>query len=119
MDISSVVEAKPKEDFPEIKPGYTIKVGIRVIEGDRERVQAFEGLVIRMRRGTPGTNVTLRRVSHGVGVERIFPLNSPRLEKIEVLRYGKVRRAKLYYLRDLSGKMARLKVKASRKDELR
>ena len=119
MDISSVIEGKPKKDFPEIKPGYTIKVGIRVIEGDRERTQVFEGIVIRRRRSASGTNITLRRISHGVGVERIFPLNSPRLEKIEVLRYGKVRRAKLYYLRELSSKMARHKIKANRKDELR
>ena len=119
MDISSGVEVKPKADIPEIKPGYTLKVGMRIIEGDRERTQVFEGTVIRLRRSGAGANVTLRKVFQGVGVERTFPLNSPRLEKVEVLRHGKVRRAKLYYLRSLSGKMARLKVKAKRKDELR
>lgn len=119
MDIHTIVETKPKENIPEIKPGYTVKVGMKIIEGDRERTQVFEGMVIRVRRSGAGANITLRKVFQGVGVERTFPLSSPRLEKVEVIRFGKVRRAKLYYLRQLSGKMARLKVKARRKDELR
>ena len=119
MDICSVVETKSREDIPEINSGDTVKVNMKVIGGERERSQVFEGVVIRVRSGGAGANFTLRKVFHGVGVERTFPLYSPRLEKVEVLRYGKVRRAKLYYLRQLSGKMARLKVKARRKDELR
>lgn len=119
MDINSIVETKVNEEIPEINPGDTVKVKMKVIEGDRERSQTFEGVVIRMRSGGAGANFTVRKVFHGVGVERTFPLHSPRLEKVEVLRYGKVRRAKLYYLRDLSSKMARHKVKSRAKDDLR
>lgn len=119
MDISSVVETKVNEDIPEINPGDTLKVKLKIIEGERERSQTFEGVVIRVRLGGVGANFTLRKVFHGVGVERTFPLHSPRLEKVEILRRGKVRRAKLYYLRELSGKMARVKVKSRAKDELR
>jgi len=119
MDIRSVVEIKAKEDIPKINPGDTVRVKMKVIEGEQERSQVFEGVVICMRRGGVGANFTLRKVFHGVGVERTFPLYSPRLEKVEVLRYGQVRRAKLYYLRQLSGKMARQKVKSKSKDELR
>ena len=117
--MESLVEVKPKIEVPEIRPGYTVKVGMRIIEGDRERTQLFEGTVIRTKRSGVAASVTLRKVSQGVGVERTFPLNSPRLEKIEIVRYAKVRRAKLYYLRHLSDKMARLKVKVKRKDEIR
>lgn len=119
MDISSVVDTKVNEKIPEFKPGDTVRVKMKVIEGDQERSQTFEGVVIRMRRSGAGANFTLRKVFHGVGVERTFPFNSPRLEKIEVLRRGKVRRAKLYYLRQLSSKMARQKVKSKSKDEVR
>ena len=119
MDISSVVETKTNEDIPEINPGDTLRVRMKIIEGGRERVQPFEGVVIRVRPGGAGANFTLRKVFQGVGVERTFPLHSPRLEKVEVLRHGKVRRAKLYYLRDLSTKMARQKVKSRAKDEVR
>lgn len=119
MDINSIVETKVNEAIPEINPGDTVKVKMKVIEGDRERSQTFEGVVIRMRSGGAGANFTARKVFHGVGVERTFPLHSPRLEKVEVLRYGKVRRAKLYYLRDLSSKLARHKVKSRAKDDLR
>jgi large subunit ribosomal protein L19 len=119
MDISSIVETKANENVPEINPGDTVRVKMKVIEGERERTQVFEGVVIRIRRSGAGANFTARKVFHGVGVERTFPLNSPRLEKVEIMRYGKVRRAKLYYLRDLSSKMAKQKVKSRAKDELR
>ncbi len=119
MDVSTIVETKANEDIPEFGPGDTLKVKLKIIEGDRERSQNFEGVVIRVRRGGAGANFTLRKVFQGVGVERTFPLYSPRLEKVEVMRRGKVRRAKLYYLRELSGKMAKAKVKSRAKDELR
>lgn len=119
METSSVVETKIKEDIPDINPGDTLKVKLKIIEGERERSQTFEGVVIRIRPGGAGASFTLRKVFQGVGVERTFPLHSPRLEKVEILRYGKVRRAKLYYLRELSSKMARHKVKSRAKDELR
>ena len=119
MDISSVVETTISEDMPEVNPGDTVRVRMKIIEGRRERSQLFEGVVIRVRLSGPGANFTVRKVFQGVGVERSFQLHSPRLEKVEILRYGKVRRAKLYYLRNLSGKMARQKVKSRAKDEVR
>jgi large subunit ribosomal protein L19 len=119
MDISSVVETKVNEDIPEINPGDTVSVKLKIIEGERERSQTFEGVVIRVRSGGTGANFTLRKVFQGVGVERTFPLYSPRLEKVEILRRGRVRRARLYYLRELSSKMAKAKVKSRAKDELR
>ena len=119
MDISSIVEPQVNKDIPDINPGDTVKVKMKIVEGERERSQTFEGVLIKMRRSGAGANITLRKVFHGVGVERTFPLNSPRLESVEVVRYGKVRRAKLYYLRELSSKMARAKVKSRARDELR
>lgn len=119
MDIDALVDLQQNENVPKVNPGDTVRVRMKVVEGERERTQAFEGVVLRVRRGGAGANFTVRRVSHGVGVERTFPLYSPRLEKVEVVRHGKVRRAKLYYLRHLSSRMARLKVKARRKDEIR
>lgn len=119
MDINSVVETKANGEIPDFGPGDTLKVKLKIIEGDRERSQTFEGVVIRVRRGGAGANFTLRKVFQGVGVERTFPLASPRLEKVEVVRRGKVRRSRLYYLRDLSTKMARAKVKTRARDELR
>jgi len=119
MDINSIIENKPNENIAEFRPGDTVKVKIKVVEGDRERVQTYEGVVIRMRNGVAGGNFTVRKVFQGVGVERTFPFNSPRLEKVEVVRRGKVRRAKLYYLRDLSTKMAKAKIKTKAKDEVR
>ncbi|PJF21505.1 MAG: 50S ribosomal protein L19 [Phototrophicales bacterium] len=96
--------------FPELAPGDTVKVHLRIVEGNRERIQVFQGVVIRLRRGGNEANFTVRRVaSHGIGVERTFLLKSPRIEKIEILRRAKVRRAQLYYLRDRRGKAARLK----------
>jgi len=97
---------------PQIAPGDTVKVHLRIIEGDRERIQVFQGVVIRLRRGGNDANFTVRRIaSHGIGVERTFLLRSPRIEKIEVVRSAKVRRAQLYYLRNVRGKAARLKEK--------
>ena len=93
----------------DIRPGDTVRVHVRIQEGDKARIQLFEGTVIALKRGGPRTTITVRKVSHGMGVERIFPLFSPWLEKVEVTGRHKVRRAKLYYLRDLSGKAARLK----------
>lgn len=96
--------------FPDIAPGDTVKVHLRIVEGNRERVQIFQGVVIRKRRGGNEANFTVRRIaSHGIGVERTFLLKSPRIEKIEITRRAKVRRAQLYYLRERRGKAARLK----------
>ena len=94
---------------PAIKPGDTVRVHVKVREGDKERIQVFEGVVIGMHRGGTRASFTVRKVSFGQGVERIFPLHSPTIAKVEVMRSSKVRRAKLYYLRDLKGKAARMK----------
>ncbi len=109
MDMASVVDIKPKANVPELNPGDSVKVSIKVVEGDKERIQVFQGVVIRMRHTGDGLVVTVRRASYGVGVERTFPVNSPRVEKIEVVRRGKARRARLYYLRGLSAKASRIK----------
>jgi large subunit ribosomal protein L19 len=99
-----------KQEVPEFRAGDTVRVGVRVVEGNRERVQEFEGVCIRRRSSGINENFTLRRIaSHGIGVERTFLLHSPRLDSIKVVRQGKVRRAKLYYLRGLTGKAARIK----------
>ncbi len=111
MDLKSLVELKERSDIKPFRPGDTVRVSAKVVEGDRERTQTFEGVVIRLRRGGGNSNFTVRRISHGVGVERTFLLHSPRLEKVEVRRAGRVRRAKLYYLRGLTGKAARIKEK--------
>ncbi|HJZ45766.1 MAG TPA: 50S ribosomal protein L19 [Roseiflexaceae bacterium] len=98
------------DNLPEFRAGDTVRVGVRVVEGNRERVQEFEGVVIRRRSSGINENFTVRRIaSHGIGVERTFLLHSPRLDSIKVIRHGKVRRAKLYYLRGLTGKAARIK----------
>jgi large subunit ribosomal protein L19 len=95
---------------PELAAGDTVKVHVRIVEGDRERIQIFQGVIIRLRGGANNVNFTVRRIaSHSIGVERTFLLHSPRIEKIEIVRHSKVRRAQLYYLRDLRGKAARLK----------
>jgi large subunit ribosomal protein L19 len=104
-----VVENAQLVERPAMKSGDTVRVHVRVREGDKERVQVFEGIVIGVRRGGPRASFTVRKVSFGQGVERIFPLHSPTIQKIEVTRSAKVRRAKLYYLRDLKGKAARMK----------
>lgn len=97
-----------KKDIPELHPGETVKVHVKVVEGEKERTQIFEGIVIRLSGKGNRANFTVRKISYGIGVERIFPFHSPRVERIEVVARGKVRRAKLYYLRDRSGKSARL-----------
>ena len=102
-----------RTDFPAFKPGDHIRVHVRVIEGDKERIQAFEGDVISIRGGQENKTFTVRKVSSGVGVERIFPFYSPKIAKVELLKEGDVRRAKLFYLRELSGKAARIKSKKS------
>jgi large subunit ribosomal protein L19 len=98
-----------RTDLPSFRPGDTLKVYVKVIEGSRERIQLFEGVVIKRRGGGISETFTVRKISYGVGVERTLPLHSPKIEKIEVARRGKVRRAKLYYLRNLRGKAARIK----------
>lgn len=98
-----------RSDVPSFRPGDTLKVHVKVREGQRERIQVYEGVVIRLRGGGISQTYTVRKISYGVGVERTFPIHSPKVEKIEVMRRGKVRRAKLYYLRGLSGKAARIK----------
>jgi len=110
MDLIKAIEQDQfKENIPDFSPGDTVKVHVKVVEGTRERIQVFEGVVIRRRGGGLGETFTVRRVSYGVGVERTFPLHSPRIDKIEVTRHGRVRRARLYYLRKLRGKAARIK----------
>ncbi len=108
-DLVQALQTK-RTDLPQLAPGDTVRVHVRIVEGNRERVQVFQGIIIRLRKGGNDANFTVRRVaSHGIGVERTFLLNSPRIEKIEVMRHAKVRRAQLYYLRDRQGKAARLK----------
>jgi large subunit ribosomal protein L19 len=109
MDIREVVKPKLNPNIPQLAPGDTVRVTLRVIEGDRERLQYFQGMVIRTRRGVDGGSFTVRRVVYGVGVERTFPFQSPLVQGVEVLKQGKARRAKLYYMRNLSAKRARLK----------
>ena len=107
--IRSIEKAQLRTDLPEFGIGDTVRVFVKVVEGTRERLQAFEGTVIARRTGSIRETFTVRRVSYGIGVERTFPLHSPRLDHIEVIRRGKVRRAKLYYLRNLQGKAAKIK----------
>lgn len=111
-DLIKSLEVEPNPDLPRIMPGDQVKVHVRIVEGSRERVQVFPGTVIRTRNGGNNTSFTVRRTaSHGIGVERTFLTRSPRIEKVELLRRSHVRRAKLYYLRDLSGKKGRLREK--------
>jgi large subunit ribosomal protein L19 len=111
----NIVETLEKEqmrtDIPDFRPGDTVKVHARIKEGEKERIQIFQGVVIRKRKGNTGASFTVRKVSYGIGVERIFPLHSPFIDKVEILSRGKVRRARLYYLRKLRGKAARVKEK--------
>lgn len=110
MDLIKEVEKKViKEGLPEFSPGDSVKVHVKVVEGGRERTQAFEGVVIRRQGSGARETFTVRRVTFGIGVERIFPVNSPSISKIEIVKRGKVRRAKLYYLRKRRGKAARIK----------
>jgi large subunit ribosomal protein L19 len=112
--IDQIEKEQQKEEQPELRPGDTVRVHAKVVEGTRERIQVFEGLVIRVTGGGLRRNVTVRRVTHGVGVERTFLVHSPRIDKIELLRHGQVRKARLYYLRGLVGKAARIR---ERRDE--
>lgn len=107
--IAEITKDQLRTDHPEFRPGDTVKVHVKVVEGDRERIQLYEGVVIKRQNGGISETFTVRKISYGVGVERTFPLHSPRVDKIEVARRGKVRRAKLYYLRDRRGKAARIK----------
>ena len=112
MNIINVLEQEQlRTDIPEFRAGDTVRVHVKVVEGTRERIQIFEGLVITRKNGVVRETFTVRRIASGVGVERTFPLHSPRLAKIEVMRRGVVRRAKLYYLRNLTGKAARIREK--------
>ncbi|UBH09536.1 MULTISPECIES: 50S ribosomal protein L19 [Macrococcus] len=107
--IDAITKEQLRTDIPAFRPGDTLKVHVRIVEGTRERIQVFEGVVIKRRGGGISETFTVRKISYGVGVERTFPVHTPKIEKIEVLRRGKVRRAKLYYLRSLRGKAARIK----------
>ncbi len=117
MSTVPFVEVKPNPNVPPLLPGDTVKVSTKIVEGDKERTQLFQGVVIRVRRGGVASSFTVRRVAHGVGVERTFPLHSPLVEKVEVVRHGKVRRARLYYLRGLSAKASRIKEKRVLKEK--
>lgn len=107
--IANIEKAQCRTDIPNFKPGDTVRVHAKIIEGDKERIQVFEGVVIARANSGNRASFTVRKISYGVGVERVFPLHSPRIDKIEVTTIGRVRRAKLYYLRALSGKAARIK----------
>jgi large subunit ribosomal protein L19 len=113
IDINNVVPDQLKTDLPKFNVGDHIRIHVRVVEGDKERIQPFEGDVISIRGGGLSKTFTVRKISSGVGVERIFPINSPKIAKIELLKEGDVRRAKLYYLRNLSGKAAKIKSKTT------
>ena len=112
-DVMGIIEATQlrEEDFPNFGPGDTVNVHVRVIEGDKERIQKYQGVVIAKKGSGSNKSFTVRKISNGIGVERIFPFNSPKIAKLEIVRRGRVRRAKLYYLRDRRGKAARIKEK--------
>ncbi|MCS6949703.1 MAG: 50S ribosomal protein L19 [Armatimonadota bacterium] len=107
--LAEITKDQLRTDLPEFGPGDTVRVHVKVVEGNKERIQVFEGVVIARKHGGINETFTVRKISHGVGVERVFMLHSPRIDKIEVVRRGKVRRAKLYYLRKKIGKAARIK----------
>ncbi len=109
MDIRRLIEPKVNPQVPELLPGDTVKVSLKTVEGDKERTQHFQGLVLRIKRGVDGGSFTVRKVFYGIGVERTFPFQSPLVQKVEIVRRGKVRRSKLYYMRQLSTKQTRLK----------
>ena len=111
MNIADVMEVKANPNIPALSPGDTVRVRQKVVEGEKSRIQVFQGVVIRIHHAGVGTNFTVRRVTSGVGVERTFPIYSPMIDGVEVVRHGKVRRAKLYYLRGLSARASRIKEK--------
>jgi len=113
IDVNKILPEQKRSDIPAFDSGDHIRVHVRVVEGDKERIQPFEGDVISIRGVGASKTFTVRKISSGVGVERIFPYNSPKIAKVELLKQGNVRRAKLYYLRNLSGKAARIKSKES------
>jgi len=117
MDVREFVKPQINPIILQISPGDTVRVSLKAVEGDKERLQHFQGVVIKMRRGVDGGSFTVRRVSYGIGVERTFPFQSPSVQNVEVLRHGKTRRAKLYYVRRLSAKQARLKEKREKAAE--
>jgi large subunit ribosomal protein L19 len=106
--MDTLIKVEPNANIPELRPGDTVKVSIKIVEGERVRNQLFQGVVIKVKNGGSNANFTVRRVAYGVGVERTFFFTSPSVDKVEVLRHGKVRRAKLYYLRGLTAKKARI-----------
>ncbi|GGE41999.1 50S ribosomal protein L19 [Pullulanibacillus camelliae] len=107
--IDEITKEQLRTDLPDFRPGDTVRVHVKVVEGQRERIQMYEGVVIKRRGGGISETFTVRKISYGVGVERTFPVHTPKIEKLEIVRRGKVRRAKLYYLRNLRGKAARIK----------
>jgi large subunit ribosomal protein L19 len=109
MDIQTISEIKPNREMPAMNPGDMVKVSTKIVEGEKERTQIFQGVVLKMKQGGAGPILTVRRVTYGIGVERTFPLYSPRVEKVEVVRHGKTRRARLFYLRGLSARASRIK----------
>lgn len=112
MDVIETIEKEQMRlDIPNFKAGDTIRVHARIKEGEKERIQIFQGVVLRKRKGRTGATFTVRKVSYGIGVERIFPLHSPNIDKVEIVSRGRVRRGRLYYLRKLRGKAARIKEK--------
>jgi large subunit ribosomal protein L19 len=112
MDVIEMIEREQMRlDIPDFRSGDTVKVHAKIKEGDKERIQVFQGVVIRKRKGKMGATFTVRKVSYGIGVERIFPLHSPNIDKVEIVSRGKVRRGRLYYMRQLKGKAARIKEK--------
>ena len=118
MNIASLVKVKENHKIPTLTPGDTVKVSAKVVEGDKERTQVIQGVIIKVRHCGAGSSFTVRRITYGVGVERTFPIYSPRVEKVEVTRHGKVRRAKLYYMRGLSAKASRIKERRLSPQEL-
>ncbi len=109
MDIQTITEIKPNRKMPVMNPGDTVRVSTKIVEGEKERTQVFQGVVLKTKQGGAGPILTVRRVTFGIGVERTFPLYSPRVEKVEVVRHGKTRRARLFYLRGLSTRASRIK----------
>jgi len=110
MDVIMMLEREQmRGDLPDFRPGDTVRVHVRIIEGQKQRIQAFEGVVIRKKGGLSQANFTVRKISYGIGVEKTFPIHSPSIDRIDVVTRGRVRRARLYYLRGLQGKKARIK----------